>query len=104
MKKVEHLSNKELVVELSEIDKPWDSLFPEEELKRQNNLKEEILRRLNEPWRRQQESILRTVHNKELEDLKKQFTDEINSINYKSSIRHQLNIIKKKLDSREYYG
>ena len=52
MTKPEHLSNKELVDEFYDNKRPSRSL---EEQNRRDLLKEELLRRLNEPWMRLRE-------------------------------------------------
>jgi len=55
--KAENLSNKELVEEFGEV---WIDIIKAdyidiEIIERKNTLKEEILRRLQEPWRRQKQ-------------------------------------------------
>jgi len=49
MTETKYLSNKELVEELSNINNPT---WTPEEAKRKEDLKLEVLRRLEEPWRK----------------------------------------------------
>jgi len=94
-----HIDNKELVIELGETNNPtWSP----EELKRKNDLKDEILRRLNEPWRRQRDCVLREDHEQKINKLVKEILSELNNINYQQSIRHQINNIKTKIRGAYY--
>lgn len=107
---VKYLSNLELINELCEIKNPtWSA----EERDRKVLLINETLRRLNEPWRQMRECVSAEQHKKEIKELTEKFFNNLNDLNYKSNMRHQINNIKRglkpnyeknELDTREYYG
>lgn len=57
MRNVKYLSNEELVDELVEINKVGLFTYYSEKVERIKELKEEILKRLNEPWRKIKEKL-----------------------------------------------
>ena len=55
MSTLEHLSNEELISEFYELNKPPRTL---EETYKRIKMRDEILKRLNEPWRKQKEGFM----------------------------------------------
>lgn len=98
MTEVKYLSNKELVNELYRSNNPSWSL---EEKKRRQELRDEIIRLLEEPWRRLRECISLEEHKEKMKDLFDKFYNELDSINYQHKIKHQINIIKKRVKNEQ---
>ena len=98
MRNVKYLSNQELTEELYESKNPTWSI---EEQDRKKLLRDELIDRLNEPWKRLKECITVEKHKEKMTDLLDKFSNELNSINYKHKIKHQIKEIKKRIKNEQ---